>query len=86
MKKMVRKWLAYLSAFGLALSLLPVNIKAMSITDEADLQDAINQGGSVSIDSNIELTKPLTISQDVTLTGNGSLVLSTKWEMIQHLR
>lgn len=80
MKKMVRKWLAYLSAFVLALSLLPVNIKAMSITDEADLQDAINQGGSVSIDSNIELTKPLTISQDVTLTGNGSLVLSTKWE------
>ena len=36
-------------------------------------------GGEVTVNGNIELTQPLTVDKDVTLTGNGTLSLASDW-------
>ena len=82
MKVKTKKRLAGLLAVIVVLSLLPATVFAVgtsSAEDEAALREAVSNGDTITVNTEITLTQPLSVDRDVTLTGNGTLKLSEEW-------
>ena len=58
-----------ISLFVLAMIIPNINVKAVDVSNEEELRNAIEQGGDITLTDNIEVTQPLVIDKDVTISG-----------------
>ena len=55
--------------FILGMIIPNINVKAVDVSNEEELRAAIEQGGDITLTQNIEVTQPLVIDKDVTISG-----------------
>jgi len=55
---------------------------AMAVTSEAEMIDALANGGKISVENDIDLTKPLAVSEDTAINLNGN-TLSAAGEIME---
>ena len=56
-----------ISLFVLGLIIPNINVKAVDVSNEEELRDAITKGGDIELQNNIEITQPLVIDKDVNI-------------------
>ena len=63
------KKILIISLFVLAMIIPNINVKAVDVSNEEELRNAIEQGGDITLTDNIEVTQPLVIDKDVNISG-----------------
>ena len=63
------KKILIISLFVLAMIIPNINVKAVDVSNEEELRNAIEQGGDITLTQNIEVTQPLVIDKDVNIRG-----------------
>ena len=63
------KKILIISLFVLAMIIPNINVKAVDVSNEEELRNAIEQGGDITLTQNIEVTQPLVIDKDVNIDG-----------------
>lgn len=63
------KRLTIISLFVLGLIIPNIDVKAITVSNEEELRNAIEQGGDITLTQNIEVTQPLVIDKDVAISG-----------------
>ena len=58
-----------ISIFVLGMIIPNINVKAVDVSNEEELRDAIEQGGDITLTNDIEVTQPLVIDKDVNISG-----------------
>ena len=58
-----------ISIFVLGMIIPNINVKAVDVSNEEELRDAIEQGGDITLTQDIEVTQPLVIDKDVNISG-----------------
>ena len=58
-----------ISLFVLGLIIPNIDVKAVDVSNEEELRAAIEQGGDITLTDDIEVTQPLVIDKDVTISG-----------------
>ena len=66
------KKILIISLFVLAMIIPNINVKAVDVSNEEELRNAIEQGGDITLTDNIEVTQPLVIDKDVNIDGSYS--------------
>ncbi len=64
-----------ISLFVLAMIIPNINVKAVDVSNEEELRNAIEQGGDITLTQNIEIKKPLVIDKDVNISGQWYYIL-----------
>ena len=63
------KKILIISLFVLGLIIPNIDVKATDVSNEQQLREAIEQGGNITLTHRIEVTQPLVIDKDVTISG-----------------
>ena len=63
------KKILIISLFVLGLIIPNIDVKAVDVSNEEELRNAIAGGGDITLTQNIEVTQPLVIDKDVTISG-----------------
>ena len=69
------KKILIISLFVLAMIIPNINVKAVDVSNEEELRNAIEQGGDITLTQNIEIKKPLVIDKDVNISGQWYYIL-----------
>lgn len=64
------KKVLFISIFVLGMIIPNINVKAVEVSDEEELRNAIFQGGDITLANDIEVTQPLVIDKDVNINGD----------------
>ena len=64
-----------ISLFVLGLIIPNIDVKAVDVSNEEELRAAIEQGGDITLTDDIEVTQPLVIDKDVTISGGFYAIL-----------
>ena len=68
------KKILIISLFVLGLIIPNINVKAVDVSNEEELRNAIKQGGDITLTQNIEVTQSLVIDKDVNISGRGIMI------------
>ncbi len=63
------KKILIISLFVLAMIIPNINVKAVDVSNEEELRNAIEQGGDITLTKDIEVKEPLVIDKDVNISG-----------------
>ena len=63
------KKILIISLFVLGLIIPNINVKAVDVSNEEELRNAIANGGDITLTNNIEITKTLEVTKDVNISG-----------------
>ena len=69
------KKLIIISIFILGMILPNINVKAVDVSNEEELRNAIQQGGDITLTEDIEVTQPLVIDKDVNISGYRDILM-----------
>ena len=64
-----------ISLFVLGLIIPNIDVKAVDVSNEEELRNAIEQGGDIEIQDYIVVTQPLVIDKDVNISGRYPIMM-----------
>ena len=64
------KRILIVSLFVLGLLIPNIDVKAVDVSNEEELRNAIANGGDITLTNNIEITKTLEVTKDVNISGS----------------
>ena len=69
------KKIIIISIFVLGMIIPNINVKAVDVSNEEELRNAIEQGGDITLTKDIEITQPLVIDKDVNISGYRDILM-----------
>lgn len=69
------KKIIIISIFILGMILPSIDVKAVDVSNEEELRNAIEQGGDITLTKDIEITQPLVIDKDVNISGYRDILM-----------
>ena len=69
------KKLIIIGIFILGMIIPNINVKAVDVSNEEELRNAIQQGGDITLKKNIEVTQPLVIDKDVNISSRSNIIM-----------